>query len=1206
MSASALQRAASVIGSSVGASRGSGEGGAGGPGAQSSALSRSASVRTPSTYNAATASSNSSYGGPGANAGSGGNAGGSGPHSLSLKVMRISAPSLVRAQDRSYFEVPDESVPPHPTPSVHAKSRARAGALAQDISSAEAGESQRLYAALAQDDNGRSQSHIGAAERALRSAAGADMISNQSLMDMSSALDPSQATSALIRDWPTSDVLVLPSSFGTIHLGEAFKAYICLNNESTEPVKDATLHVEIQQLDKDESSSSEGGPTSGDPPPSHNPSIVLARLSTARPPTQSGDGQSKEAASKQDGNGLGADSTQSLLQPQGKLETTVRHDMRKPGGYVLGCTVSYQAWLPAPRLTNYDGSSQGTNQGQWVERSFRKSYRFSVPTCPLTVRSKAHAHSTSSILPSQRSSANLAYTSDPNLRDSVLLEVQVRNDCPHALVLERAWLDSDLRSLGLHQAQTQDAFTLGLAPPFSGWKWESIDRPWLNSTSTEQRESPDPKPTMSTNHFGFSSTSDNNAAGEEVGLWEDEEQWLLPEDVRQFIFRLTPVLPDVSSSAAPLAIKYLRDLYPPSAIMAASGIAGPLPAVSSLNRNAFLFPSSSMTLSPPPSTNKTLPATPNSRMSVVGNHPAPAGPSSFQHPSNQHALSLSGGTFPVMVPLGKLDIAWRMAGPGGEPGRLQTSMLFWKRDIREPVAIARALAPAYAWGRSGPPSQVSPTPSNFPTGPQGYKPYQPYLHAHQQLQLQQSLGIQPGSGPGPTPADGSTPAVNVSAVPPIIEVELSVAPLEHAQHLIVGEPFQLDFELWIRDLSCISSPQTARGANASVIHEDGDDSDDDDTPLSEVGRRRLSRVSSATSTPTESTVAAAASTVSPAGTKPAGRILKLGVRYIQPGEVYFNALDGQDHLTSANAKQVLNPNIDATEKNSTSANSTASGTNRGSGLLAMAFAAARGGTPTPSTSSSRTAVDEGLPAKDDASSHGALPYQIRSSIDSVRSTASTVASSAATYARRGTAPVRNNSSAVPAAVSSLQGSSGSPSSSRTGSPTPYRRSMPVSARLASLATQGSGGEGSSSPTMVGGPGVSDSNLPHLTSPAQFGMVPSAEVYKLGCSDETLRPVRIERATTAGPLSPTAVSATISFQANYLASGPGSHRVGGLRVMLLGWEDVEDSESSPDTKEDQGENQTADRTTPSRTVTLERPIPLRQIDILADVWVQERS
>ncbi|KAK0534065.1 hypothetical protein OC842_002766 [Tilletia horrida] len=711
MSASALQRAASVIGSISGGGGGS-AGGSGRstptPPAPAATLSRSTSLRN---Y-AQTGGAGAAVGGGTAAAA----AAQAGPHSLSLKVMRISAPSLVRAQDRAYFEVPDESFSlPDASESgssaaaASARARAHASALAQDISSAEAGEMQRLYAAMAQSaaevslGEGPSQSNIAAAERALRSAAAADMLSNQNMLG-DTAPDPA------LRDWPTSDVLVLPSSFGTIYLGEAFQAYICLNNESGEPVKDASLVVEIQQADKEEESDTRSIASAS----SSNPSTVLARVSTAAAHSSNTDGETLSED----------DFAQTLLQPQAKLETTVRHDMRKPGGYVLGCTVSYQAWLPAPRMASSFDTSQNVAQGQWVERSFRKSYRFAVPTCPLTVRSKAHTYFPSNTTTEASGLATSAASSP--LQDAILLEVQVRNDSPRSLVLERAWLDSDLRSLGL--VQSPEAAAMGLGPPFSGWSWESLDRPWLKYAAHNAESATDHgvRTSMSRRHFGLKRDAARQD-DDETGLWEDEDQWILPGDVRQFIYRLTPAIVgpddgDVSTESSQTGDKLLRRLASPTGIRASlpgsapSGLqTPPMPppdasVASVLSRALPGSPAKALPSTPTPApAPANVPLRPMSRASVRSSTPLPPPPAALP-----------------MIPLGKLDIAWRMAGSGGEPGRLQTSMLFWRREVREPPPT-EGMVGAPAATASSPSSLLhqgakSPTPA-VPLSP--YKKYQP-------------------------------------------------------------------------------------------------------------------------------------------------------------------------------------------------------------------------------------------------------------------------------------------------------------------------------------------------------------------------------------------------------------------------------------------------------------------------------------------------
>ncbi|KAG0357798.1 hypothetical protein BG005_003105 [Podila minutissima] len=47
-------------------------------------------------------------------------------------------------------------------------------------------------------------------------------------------------------DFGVSELLTMPASFGNIYLGETFTSYICANNESTHPVRDVILKAELQ------------------------------------------------------------------------------------------------------------------------------------------------------------------------------------------------------------------------------------------------------------------------------------------------------------------------------------------------------------------------------------------------------------------------------------------------------------------------------------------------------------------------------------------------------------------------------------------------------------------------------------------------------------------------------------------------------------------------------------------------------------------------------------------------------------------------------------------------------------------------------------------------------------------------------------------------------------------------------------------------
>ncbi|KAG7092195.1 hypothetical protein E1B28_008563 [Marasmius oreades] len=131
-----------------------------------------------------------------------------------------------------------------------------------------------------------------------------------------------------------TELLTLPSSFGSIQLGETFSSCLSVNNESAADVEATTLKVEMQTATSKLTLAEFGGPN--------------FRLS-------SGD----------------------------TLEDVVHHEIKELGQHVLGCTVSY-------RTPNIQHSSVIPEDGSDPSIvSFRKFYKF-VVTNPLFVKTKVH------------------------------------------------------------------------------------------------------------------------------------------------------------------------------------------------------------------------------------------------------------------------------------------------------------------------------------------------------------------------------------------------------------------------------------------------------------------------------------------------------------------------------------------------------------------------------------------------------------------------------------------------------------------------------------------------------------------------------------------------------------------------------------------------------------------------------------------------
>ncbi|OCH95303.1 DUF974-domain-containing protein [Obba rivulosa] len=132
-----------------------------------------------------------------------------------------------------------------------------------------------------------------------------------------------------------SEMLMLPSSFGTIQLGEVFTSCLSINNEATTTIEGVALRVEMQTATS---------------------KTVLAEIS----------------------------GPEGRLPEGGSLERIVSHEIKELGQHVLGCTVSYHlppGYRPAPGAVS-DAGEPGV-------QTFRKFYKFAV-TNPLSVKTKVH------------------------------------------------------------------------------------------------------------------------------------------------------------------------------------------------------------------------------------------------------------------------------------------------------------------------------------------------------------------------------------------------------------------------------------------------------------------------------------------------------------------------------------------------------------------------------------------------------------------------------------------------------------------------------------------------------------------------------------------------------------------------------------------------------------------------------------------------
>ncbi|XP_065904496.1 trafficking protein particle complex subunit 13-like [Dysidea avara] len=141
------------------------------------------------------------------------------------------------------------------------------------------------------------------------------------------------------------EFLLLPQNFGVIFLGETFKGFILVSNNSTEQVKDVTLKTELS----------------------------AAKGRTVLPPV-----------------------TVSNMDPNGRLEHIITHEMKELGDHTLICNVTY--------IINSTGE----------EMFFRRVFKFDVGK-PLDVKTKFH-----------------------NLEEKdILMEVQIQNLMPFPMCMNQ-------------------------------------------------------------------------------------------------------------------------------------------------------------------------------------------------------------------------------------------------------------------------------------------------------------------------------------------------------------------------------------------------------------------------------------------------------------------------------------------------------------------------------------------------------------------------------------------------------------------------------------------------------------------------------------------------------------------------------------------------------------------------------------------------
>ena len=372
-------------------------------------------------------------------------------HLLSLKVMRLSRPSFVATSQMFYFE-----------PSFNND---------QDVLTS------ALEAATLND---------------LSVMAPYPAVSLDTPSSETSTTSPSghQTSQIRIRDVGSSDLLSLPSAFGSIHLGETFISYLCVNNESPTTVHDVGIKAELQTASQrftladtvaiNVNTSNAGlnsvGATSMNSNPSlssgtgtvSNSTMFATRMGGASPPTSPG-----------------TPARVSLL-PTQSAEFIIQHEIKELGVHILVCSVHYIA---------------GTER-----KYFRKFYKFQVLN-PLAVKTKVNT-----------------------LHDgSVFLEAQVQNVSSGVMCLERMNFESNelFQFNDLNHSNT-------------GGKKAASDLT-SNGSSNSGTSRPHPSPTRAHQRERSRRILDpSSIINTDINTVFEDAPYLAPQDTRQYLYMLTP------------------------------------------------------------------------------------------------------------------------------------------------------------------------------------------------------------------------------------------------------------------------------------------------------------------------------------------------------------------------------------------------------------------------------------------------------------------------------------------------------------------------------------------------------------------------------------------------------------------------------------------------------------------------------------------
>ncbi|KAG9323355.1 hypothetical protein KVV02_000937 [Mortierella alpina] len=312
-------------------------------------------------------------------------------HLISLKVMRLSRPSLVTGHGL-YFNTPKPATssssqqPIPPQESIPVAERPNLDSiLSNGLSELSLSQLERVHPPSSGTLIHPSSEGVHATTDNLDQPTGTD---HDPTLDMG--------------NFGVSELLTMPAAFGNIYLGETFTSYICANNESPHPVRDVILKAELQtttlRFALSDTLASQRNQASATRLPAES------SLTSVPSPSSSTGGHIQ------------------LLESGKTNEMIVSHEIKELGIHILVCSIQYS-----------------TLDGQ--QKSFRKFYKFQVMN-PLSVKTKVNhpPPSTMAISVQDGTNQNLA-GSAINMNVSrgglVMLEAMVQNVSGVTMWMER-------------------------------------------------------------------------------------------------------------------------------------------------------------------------------------------------------------------------------------------------------------------------------------------------------------------------------------------------------------------------------------------------------------------------------------------------------------------------------------------------------------------------------------------------------------------------------------------------------------------------------------------------------------------------------------------------------------------------------------------------------------------------------------------------